>query len=47
MPLGEMAALGVAALLLQIAGQTVESLVVQTEPVVVVRDSTRPPSSET
>jgi LacI family transcriptional regulator len=42
MPLGEMASLGVAALLRRIAGESVESVVVQTEPSVVVRDSTSP-----
>jgi LacI family transcriptional regulator len=39
MPLGEMAALGVEALLRQIGGETVESAVVQTRPIVVVRES--------
>ena len=46
MPLAEMAALGVEALLKRIDGQEVESQVVQTRPVMVIRDSTRDMSGE-
>jgi LacI family transcriptional regulator len=41
MPLAEMAALGVDTLLLRIAGKPVQSAVVETKPVVVVRESAR------
>ena len=45
MPLGEMAVLGVNALLERIDGKQVESRVVQTRPTVIVRESTGPPAA--
>ena len=43
MPLAEMAVLGVKALLKRIAGEQVESQVVQARPTIIVRKSTGPP----